>query len=47
VLISFVDEFNYKVSILIEKLSKLANGEQIVKLAPELNRVTLDAIARV
>jgi hypothetical protein len=44
---NFVKEFNTKADILIEKLSKSANGKTLVNLFNEINRATLDAIALV
>jgi len=44
---NFVKEFNNKADILVEKLSKSANGKTLVNLFNEINRATLDAIALV
>lgn len=45
VLMDFVGQFNSKADILMEKLSKLADGKTAIHLFNEINRATLDAIA--
>ena len=45
VLITFVKHFNTKVDILMERLRTLADGKKTIKLFPEMNHLTLDAIA--
>lgn len=44
---TFVSQFNAKVDCLLEHLRKKADGKTIVKLLPELNHLTLDAIAQI
>lgn len=44
---SFVNQFNNKTDSLLEKLKQMANGKTLVTLSPELNYLTLDAIATV
>jgi hypothetical protein len=44
---NFVGQFNSKADILMEKLSKSADGKTPVNLFNEINRATLDAIALV
>ena len=45
VLITFVKHFNTKVDILMERLRTLADGKKSIRLFPEMNHLTLDAIA--
>ena len=47
VLISFMDEFNLKSNLLLEKLRLLADGKKEIKLLNEFHHVTLDVIATV
>lgn len=44
---SFVGQFNSISDILVEKLTKLADGKTPVNLFNEINQATLDAIALV
>lgn len=44
---NFVEQLNTKADVLIEKLSKMADGHTVVNLFNEINRATLDAIALV
>jgi hypothetical protein len=44
---TFVKQFNNKADILMEKLSKSADGKTLVDLFKEINHTTLDAIAQV
>jgi len=46
-LMNFMNEFNSKGDILLERLRTLADGKTQVVLLNELNRTTLDAIASV
>lgn len=47
VLITFIDQFNVKADILMERLRTMADGKKIVVLLNELNNTALDAIAQV
>ena len=47
VLMTFVNQFNEKTDMLVQKLRGIADGKTIIKLFHELNLVTLDAIAQV
>lgn len=47
VLMTFVKQFNNKADILMEKLSKSADGKTLVDLFKEINHTTLDAIAQI
>ena len=47
VLITLINDFNMKASSLLDRLRSLADGKRIIELAPELNHITLDAIASV
>ena len=44
---TFVNQFNSKADILMEKLRTKADGKTVVTLLEEFNRVALDAIAQV
>jgi hypothetical protein len=44
---TFVNQFNSKADILMEKLRKFADGKTQVELLKEFNKATLDAIAQV
>ena len=44
---TFVNQFNIKADILMERLRSLADGKTTIKLLNEFNRATLDAIAQV
>jgi len=44
---NFVVQFNSKADILMDKLSKLADGKTQIDLFAEMNHATLDAIALV
>jgi hypothetical protein len=44
---TFVNQFNSKADILMEKLRKYADGKTQVELLKEFNKATLDAIAQV
>ena len=44
---TFVNQFNTKADILMERLKYLADGKTVVDLFSEFNHVTLDAIAQV
>jgi hypothetical protein len=41
---NFVDQFNQKTDILLERLRMLANGKILVNLFTEFNHATLDAV---
>ena len=47
VLMTFVNHFNSKADLLLERLRSLADGKTVVKLFPEINRAALDIIAMV
>jgi cytochrome P450 len=47
VLNSFFDEFNSKGNLLLEKLSRMADGKQQVNMLENFSKVTLDSIASV
>ena len=47
VLNGFIDEFNVKGDMLLEKLEKKANGKTVISMLDEFNRATLDVIASV
>ena len=47
VLNSFIDEFNTKGDMLLEKLRSIADGNTEVVMLDEFNHATLDAIATV
>lgn len=47
VLNGFIDEFNSKGDLLLEKLRSLADSEKEVVMLDEFNHTTLDAIATV
>ena len=47
VLITFIDQFNVKADILMERLRTMADGKKIVVLLNELKNTALDAIAQV
>ena len=47
VLNSFIDEFNNKGDLLLEKLRSMADGKTQVVMLDEFNHATLDAIATV
>ena len=42
-----MDQFNASGDLLVEQLSKMADGHTEVNLLDEINRITLDAIAKV
>jgi hypothetical protein len=42
---TFVNQFNAKGDLLMEKLRSLADGQTVVNLLDEFNRAALDAIA--
>lgn len=44
---TFVKQFNDKTDALLEKLKSFSDGKTLVTLFPELNYLTLDAIATV
>ena len=44
---NFVEQFNTKADLLVEKLGKSADGKTVIDLFSEINRATLDAIALV
>ena len=44
---TFVDQFNTKADILMERLEKFADSKTIINLFTEINNATLDAIAQV
>ena len=43
----YMDQFNASGDLLVEQLSKMADGKTEVNLLDEVNRITLDAIAKV
>ena len=47
VLNSFIDEFNTKCDILLDKFRSMSDGKQEVVMLDNFNNVTLDAIATV
>jgi hypothetical protein len=47
VLITFIDQFNVKADILMDRLRSMADGKTIVLLLNELNNTALDAIVQV
>ena len=44
---TFVNQFNTKADMLMDRLRTLADGNTIVNLFTEINHATLDAIAQV
>ncbi len=44
---TFIDQFNDKAEILMERLRSLADGKTTISLLDEFNNITLDAIAKV
>jgi hypothetical protein len=44
---TFVNQFNVKADMLLERLRLFSDGKTIVSLFKELNHATLDAIAQV
>jgi hypothetical protein len=44
---TFVNQFNTKADLLMERLMTLADGKRVVNLFTEINHATLDAIAQV
>ncbi len=44
---TFVNQFDTKATILMERLRSKADGKTIITLFPEINHATLDAIALV
>ena len=44
---TFVNQFNTKADMLMDRLRTLADGKTIVNLFTEINHATLDAIAQV
>ncbi len=44
---TFIDQFNTKSDILMDRLAKFADGKTIINLFTEINHATLDAIAQV
>ena len=46
VLLTFIDQFNVKADMLMERLRGLADDKTIVQLLYEFNHATLDAIAQ-
>lgn len=45
VLMTFVKHFNNKADLLLERLRSFADGKTLIQLLPEMNHLTLDAIA--
>jgi hypothetical protein len=41
---TFSEQFNQKVDILVDRLMKFSNGKQVVNLFEEFNHATLDAV---
>ncbi len=46
-MITFIDQFNIKADMLMERLRSMSDGKTMVNLLNELNHTTLDAIAQV
>ena len=44
---TFVNQFNTKADMLLERLRLFSDGKTVVSLFKELNHATLDAIAQV
>ena len=44
---TFVSQFNYKADLLMDKLSRSADGKTIVHLFKEINHAALDIIASI
>lgn len=47
ILNSFIDEFNSKGDILLDKFRSMSDGKQQVNMLHNFNNATLDAIAKV
>jgi hypothetical protein len=47
VLEAFIDQFNIKADILMERLRSMADGRTVVVLINELNSIALEALVQV
>ena len=44
---SLMDQFNFSADVLVERLTKMADGKTEVAMLDEFNRLTLDVVCKV